>query len=82
MTAVLTYDNPATMRRECWQDGELLCCYAASVLRPGVEIPGEYFFFGANIGPWATGQARGDSAAMDPEAPGAEQLRQQLAALP
>ena len=66
MMAVCTYDNPATARRECWQDEKLLCSYSAKLLQPFAleRIPGEYYFFDANIGPWRTGQLAGDATAM------------------
>ena len=59
---VCVYDNPATMSRECWQDGKLLCLYTAEVIG---TVPGEYYFFGANIGPWVTGQLVGNPKAME-----------------
>lgn len=64
--AVCTYDNPATMARECWQDGKLLCHYTAQLLPPFARepIPAENFFFGANIGPWKLGQMVGDAEAI------------------
>lgn len=68
--ACCTYDNPETMARECWQDGRLLCKYDASLLLSRSPIPREYFFFGANIGPWKEGQLWGDPAAMNTEAKG------------
>jgi hypothetical protein len=61
---VCTYDNPSTMARECWQGGKLLCHYSASLFLMRKKIPAEHFFFGANIGPWKTGQLVGDSDAM------------------
>ncbi len=66
--AVCVYDNPATMRRECWQNGTLLCHYSASYLI-GLEfgtkpIPGNQFFFGANVGKWQSGQVIGNSDAL------------------
>lgn len=64
--SVCTYDNPATMARECWQNGELLCHYSFKLLPPFAKttIPGRYFFFGANIGPWKEGQVVGSKDAM------------------
>jgi hypothetical protein len=68
--AICIYDNPATMARECWQDGRLLCKYDALLflrkLAPWETqpVPAEQFFFGANIGDWKTGQLVGDIAAM------------------
>ena len=63
--SVCTYDNPDSMARECWQDGELICSYQASLLmRDPFPLPPEAFFFGANIGPWETGQLHGDPKAI------------------
>ena len=70
--AVCTYDNPATMRRECWQDGKLIRAYSVQLLLRALgpnesqPIPGKYLFFGANIGDWREGQFVGDEAAMTP----------------
>lgn len=67
MSAVCTYDNPATMMRECWQDGRLLYAYSFKILLPFArrqEIPARLFFFGANIGPWKAGQHVGDMEAI------------------
>lgn len=63
---VCTYDNPATMSRECWKDGELLCSYSWRLLQPFAKhpIPRELFFFGANVGPWEKGIRLGDAKAM------------------
>ena len=64
--AVCTYDNPATMCRECWQDGKLLFSYSvALMMQKGCwPPPPRHFFFGANIGDWKLGQMVGDGAAM------------------
>ncbi len=63
-----TYDNPKTMCRECWQDGELICWYDSVLyaIKP-FPIPTEDYFFGANIGDWKTGQLIGDRKAMHNE---------------
>ena len=63
---VCTYDNPSTMARECWEEGSLRCSYKAELFPPFAlrPIPPEYFFFGANIGPWKTGQLIGDESAL------------------
>ena len=62
---VCTYDNPATMARECWRDGELLCHYSAELFAlQKWPVPASQFFFGANIGDWKTGQLVGDRAAI------------------
>jgi hypothetical protein len=67
--AVCTYDNPATMRRECWQNKRLICAYSYRLLQPFAKepIPGHLFFFGANIGEWKTGQLIGDKSALENE---------------
>lgn len=64
--AVCTYDNPATMARECWQDGTLICHYAHALLPPFAKepIPAEKFFFGANICPGFHGPMFGDPEAL------------------
>lgn len=61
----LTYDNPDTCCRECWQDGKMVCSYHMSLLLMSNPIPPELLFFGANIGPWESGQYFGDFDAMD-----------------
>jgi hypothetical protein len=63
---VCTYDNPATMSRECWQDGKLICAYKMELFFLKVwPIPADKFFFGANIGDWKTGQMVGNPHAME-----------------
>lgn len=66
---VCTFDNPATMRRECWQDGRLLCSYAFELFALRRPIPRHLFFFGANIGDWKAGQMVGDAGAMVKKSP-------------
>lgn len=65
---VCTYDNPTNMTRECWRDGKLICAYNWQLLRPFTEqdVPAKYFFLGANVGPWNSGQLIGDEAALPP----------------
>ena len=64
---VCTYDNPASMARECWANGKLVCHYQMHILPDFTDkpIPAYRFFFGANIGPWKAGQLVGDSTAID-----------------
>lgn len=64
--AVCTYDNPATMRRECWQDGELVASYCAMLMhaKHGWPPPPRRFHMGANIGPWKEGQMIGSPDAI------------------
>ena len=65
---VCAYDNPATMQRECWQDGKLLCAYSAELYAlKEWTVPAELYFFGANIGDWKTGQLVGDKDAIGPQ---------------
>jgi hypothetical protein len=68
---VCVYDNPATMQRECWQNGKIICSYTASLLPPfaKTKIPAHLLFFGANIGEWITGQLIGNKDAVDREQP-------------
>lgn len=62
---VCVYDNPATMQRECWQNGKLLCSYSFALFCLSIfPVHGRYFFFGANIGDWKPGQIIGDSGAV------------------
>lgn len=63
---ICVYDNPATMARECWQNGTLLYHYKAQLLSPfaTTPVPPEHFFFGANTGTWQPGRIVGDAAAM------------------
>jgi hypothetical protein len=59
---VCVYDSPAG-RRECWENGTLIYAISALLLvRKGG--PGFPIFFGANIGPFETGQIVGDPKAM------------------
>ena len=60
-----TYDNPATMARECWQDGQLIVKYDSTLFFLHYPIPAKLYFFGANIGPWKTGQLVGNKKALD-----------------
>ena len=62
--ATCVYDNPVTMQRECWRDGNLRYAYSCEAIMGVTKISGEYFFFGANIGPWVTGQIVGDPKAL------------------
>ena len=67
---VCTYDNPATMRREVWQDGKEICSYDdhfIDLVHEG-KVPSnvlqKVYHMGANIGPWKTGQMVGDAEAI------------------
>ncbi len=67
---VCVYDNPLTMARECWQDGQIRCSYHSDLFlrkpSPWELTPMEpnMYFFGANIGDWKEGQLVGDASAM------------------
>lgn len=65
MVNVCTFDNPITMKRECWQDGKLVVAYSYEVIIEGV--PPEYYFFGADVGNWNCGKLRGAVAALPPD---------------
>lgn len=62
---VCTYDNPVTMYRECWESGVLIYSYSATMLCTKRRINRNFLFFGANIGPWKSGQLVGDPKAME-----------------
>jgi hypothetical protein len=51
------YDNPATWRREAWQDEKLLCDVAAEVLLQKGFNGGPDFPWILNCGPWQEGYA-------------------------
>lgn len=61
---VCTFDNPDTLRRECWQDGKLVAFITAALMATKGFNGHRRMFFGLNIGPWKTGQLVGDPDAM------------------
>lgn len=63
MTAAV-YDNPATMRREAWQDGRLVCDVSAAQLETRGWEGHRRFPFMLNVGYWSAGQLIGDRAAL------------------
>jgi len=58
------FDNPASMARECWQDGKLLAFITSALMATKGFNGGKNIFFGLNVGPWKTGQLLGDADAM------------------
>lgn len=63
---VCVYDNPSNMQREAWQDGvKIWYCDSAMFLLRNIPDPRKWLFFGANKGPWKTGQLYGDPDAMN-----------------
>lgn len=63
--ACCVYDNPSLMRREAWQDGQMIAWVKAAVLlRKGFngypQLP-----FMLNIGLWEAGQIVGDVTAFN-----------------
>ena len=63
MTKTCVYDNPATMSREYYEDGKLLCAYTATLLQSKeAQQIGAVNMLGA--GEWSTGQTKGDKAAL------------------
>jgi hypothetical protein len=62
-----TIDNPATMCREGWVNGQLRFSYSVDLFAQGHwPPPARRFHMGANVGDWKTGQIFGDVAAMQP----------------
>lgn len=67
---VCTYDNPATMCRECWSNGKLLWHYSAQLLNELVTSKRHYcfpIFLGANVETWMPGRLIGDKEAISQE---------------
>lgn len=63
MTKTCVYDNPATMAREYYEDGKLLCAYTANLLlAKEMQQIGATDVLGA--GDWKPGQKIGDPAAL------------------
>lgn len=62
--SVCVYDNPATWRREAWQDGKLVCDVAAAVLFQKGFNGDRNFPWVLNCGPWRGGEIRGDKDAL------------------
>jgi hypothetical protein len=61
---VCVHDNPATWRREAWQDGKMLCDVAAEVLLQKGFKGHRDFPWILNHGPWQEGKLWGDRAAL------------------
>ena len=63
MTKTCVYDNPATMAREYYEDGNLICAYTADLLQTKeMQQIGATDVLGA--GEWKPGQKIGDTAAL------------------
>lgn len=62
--SVATYDNPDTMQREAWQDGDLVASVSAAQLCEKGFKGHPNLFFGLNVGPWSPGQLVGERAAL------------------
>jgi len=65
----LVFDNPATGFRQCWSGGRLVFQIDSFFLAEiyGGDAPRDLlrrFFFGADIGPWKSGQKVGDPDAL------------------
>ena len=56
------YDNPATMQREAWRDGEVIASVTAKWLCEAQD--GKFLPFMLNIGPWRKGQVFGNPLAI------------------
>ena len=58
---ICVHDNPATMSRECWQDGKLICALSAEMFFVREHISSPVVFMGVNLlGEWEEGQYFGD----------------------
>jgi len=58
------FDNPATWRREAYQDGKMLCDVSAELLlQKGFEGHRDFPWI-LNCGPWQEGRLVGDSKAL------------------
>lgn len=68
--AACVYDNPVTMRRECWQNGVLVYWVTLELLLSVGSQGHPDLFFGANVGPWTGGRVIGDKSAMEGKADG------------
>lgn len=62
---ICTYDNPATMTREAWQDGKILCSITARLLSDRDFKGGPHFPFMLNSGIFASGKIIGNPKALD-----------------
>jgi len=63
---ICCYDNPATMSRECWSGGVLICSVNARLLCDADFKGGSWFDFRLNVGPWQMGKLwYGDLKAME-----------------
>lgn len=62
-----TFDNPATMTREHWVNGEYRMHIQASLLLSKDFKGGDWFPMQLNTGPWEPGKLIGDRAAMSEE---------------
>lgn len=62
---VAVFDNPATMARECWQDGKVIAHLTADVMDAKGFRGHESIFFGLDLGrPWETGKVVGNAEAI------------------
>lgn len=61
---VCTYDNPYTMRRECWQNGALIASASIKMIENRDQVSQPIMFFGLNTGRWKTGKMVGDPEAI------------------
>lgn len=62
--AVAVYDNPATMRREAWQDGRLIADISLELMSIKGFNGHPSMFFPLNCGKWKHGEIRGDAEAI------------------
>jgi hypothetical protein len=65
MTAAV-YDNPATMRREGWQDGRLEGFVSRSLMESRGFRESGLMPWWLNVGNWSPGKVHGDPCAVGP----------------
>lgn len=62
---VCQYDNPDTMCRELWQDGEMIAHLSCQLLAMKPAFKGaKYLHFGFDASNWKTGRILGDREAL------------------
>jgi hypothetical protein len=67
---ICVFDNPETMRRECWQNGIMQASYNwIEFEATGKLPPSKIMHLGVDIGKWKKGQFSGDKQAMKSPTP-------------
>lgn len=58
------YDNPASLRRESWENGKVIAFITATLLMEKGFNGHPRMFFAFNCGPWTPGKIWGDEKAI------------------